>query len=187
MNTAVQSENSELYDVQLTEIDESSGFLTFEVDGTQHRVKAETAAWSKVGTVGRLRVPPHAVPFSFYAYPDQRLRRLAAQDDPEHRLWSWQIGERCVKAKAGIVPGKDGSLVKQDTETLALKIPREFVELCRTGQLLPETVLRGFVADLCALQNWVHCPREDNYSSNGSDERRMAQDYFYRAYGWLFE
>ena len=64
MNSAVQSENSELYDVQLTEIDESSGFLTFEVDGTQHRVKSETAAWWKVGTVGRLRVPPHAVPRS---------------------------------------------------------------------------------------------------------------------------
>jgi hypothetical protein len=35
--------------------------------------------------------------------------------DAGHRLWSWQICEHCLKAKAGIVPGKDGSLIKQDT------------------------------------------------------------------------
>jgi hypothetical protein len=45
-------------------------------------------------------------------------------------------------------------------------------------------VLRGFVADLCDLQNPVARPREDGYSSNGSDERLLAQAYFERAYKW---
>jgi hypothetical protein len=44
----------------------------------------------------------------------------------------------------------------------------------------PEIVLRGFIADLCGIINWHASPREDGYSSNGSDERRMAQDYYDR-------
>jgi hypothetical protein len=46
----------------------------------------------------------------------------------------------------------------------------------------PVDVLRGFIADLCSLHNYFRCPREDGYTSLGSDERRMAQEYFHRAY-----
>jgi hypothetical protein len=28
------------------------------------------------------------------------------------------------------------------------------------------------------------CPREDGYSSVGSDERRPAEEYFQRTFGW---
>ena len=44
----------------------------------------------------------------------------------------------------------------------------------------PETVLRGFIADLAEIMNWARNPREDGYSSNGSDERRMAREYYER-------
>jgi hypothetical protein len=51
----------------------------------------------------------------------------------------------------------------------------------------PTAVLRAFIADVCALQNFVKCPREDGYCSLGSDERRHAQHYFDRAYGMYLQ
>jgi hypothetical protein len=47
------------------------------------------------------------------------------------------------------------------------------------------TVLRGFIADLCGIMNWANNPRADGYSSNGSDERQMAEQYQWRVgYPW---
>jgi hypothetical protein len=80
-----------------------------------------------------------------------------------------------------IVPGRNGLVVTQDTQTLVIDIPREFIDLCEKSRLHPNTVLPGFIVDLCDLMNWAYCPGEDDYSSHGSDERRMAQLYFERA------
>jgi hypothetical protein len=44
----------------------------------------------------------------------------------------------------------------------------------------PKTVLRGFIADLAEIMNWASDPREDGYSSNGSDERMMVREYYER-------
>lgn len=63
---------------------------------------------------------------------------------------------------------------------LTIDLPIEFIELCEGDGVTPETVLRGFIADLCGLHNYVAAPRQDGYSSNGSDERSMAQDYYER-------
>jgi hypothetical protein len=63
---------------------------------------------------------------------------------------------------------------------IKLKLPDEFIELCRRDAVAPETVLRGFIADLCGIIDWVSAPREDGYSSNGSDEREKAQTYYDR-------
>jgi hypothetical protein len=69
---------------------------------------------------------------------------------------------------------------------LLIRLPAEFVAQCKGDGTHPETVLRGFIADLCGIQNWVHDPRDDGYSSNGSDERMLAQQYYERvAYAWL--
>ena len=185
MNIETGRETNEFYDAVLAEIDEEAGVLVFNVAGTKHSICSSGTVWWKRGAVGHLRLPGERVPFSFYAYPDQRLRRLPTEDDPERNLWGWQIEDRHFAAKAGIVPGRDGLVVTQDTETLVIDIPREFIDLCAKSKLHPKTVLRGFIADLCELMNWGYCPREDEYSSNGSDERRMARLYFERAYGWL--
>jgi hypothetical protein len=64
-----------------------------------------------------------------------------------------------------------------------LKLPAEFIALCRRDQVQPEDVLRGFIADLCELVSWASNPRTDGYASNGSDERQYAQDYYDRV-GW---
>lgn len=74
---------------------------------------------------------------------------------------------------------------------LTLNLPKEFVALCERDGVDPEQVIKGFIADLAGIQNWLNpdpsqgrMPREDDgYQSNGSDERRMAYDYYERV-GW---
>ncbi len=63
---------------------------------------------------------------------------------------------------------------------LTIELPDEFIELCEADGVTPEIVLRGFIADLCGIHNYVAAPRADGYSSNGSDERSLAQDYYER-------
>lgn len=63
---------------------------------------------------------------------------------------------------------------------LTLELPAEFVDLCEADGVTPETVIRGFIADLAGIMNWQANPRQDGYSSNGSDERMMAQAYYER-------
>lgn len=64
--------------------------------------------------------------------------------------------------------------------TVTLELPAEFLELCEVDGVLPETVLRGFIGDLCEIRNYSNAPREDGYASNGSDERRLAREYYDR-------
>ena len=47
--------------------------------------------------------------------------------------------------------------------------------LCAEDGIDPETVLRGFMADLAEIISWSDRPRTDGYNSNGSDERSMAR------------
>ena len=63
---------------------------------------------------------------------------------------------------------------------LTLELPPEFIALCADDGVTPETVLTGFIADLCSIVNTTDDPRADGYSSNGSDERDMAMDYYRR-------
>ena len=63
---------------------------------------------------------------------------------------------------------------------LTIELPVEFIELCEADSVTPEIVLRGFIADLAGIMNWQADPRTDGYSSNGSDERGMAQAYYER-------
>ena len=72
--------------------------------------------------------------------------------------------------------------------TVTLELPPEFLELCEADRTEPETVLRGFIADLCEIRNYASAPREDGYCSNGSDERMLARQYYERVgYPYLKE
>ena len=64
--------------------------------------------------------------------------------------------------------------------TLTLRLPEEFIALCAEDKTTPETVLRGFIADLCGIIDWQAAPRTDGYGSNGSDERELARAYYER-------
>lgn len=56
---------------------------------------------------------------------------------------------------------------------ITLTLPLQFLSLCATHGVEPETVIRGFIADLCHL-------RTAEYHTNGSDERNLADDYYQR-------
>ncbi len=65
-------------------------------------------------------------------------------------------------------------------DQVRLGLPEEFTDLCFENNVNPETVLHGFIADLCELRNTIDNPRVDKLSSNGSDERMLANQYFER-------
>lgn len=66
-------------------------------------------------------------------------------------------------------------------QTITIELPDEFIDLCKRDHTTPETVLRGFIADLCSIQSLASDPRADGYQSNGSDERQCAWEYYDRA------
>jgi hypothetical protein len=73
----------------------------------------------------------------------------------------------------------------KDKHIVTIELPVEFIKLCERDHVKPETVLRGFIADLCGIMNWANNPRADGYSSNGSDERGRATEYYERVgYPW---
>lgn len=55
---------------------------------------------------------------------------------------------------------------------LTIELPVEFTALCARDGVSPEIVLRGFIADLTGIMNFVSSPRADGYSSNGSERAR---------------
>ena len=68
------------------------------------------------------------------------------------------------------------------TTPLTIDLPEEFIELCRRDQTDPQTVLRGFIGDLCGSTSPdFDRPRDDGYGSRGSDERECAWRYYDRA------
>jgi hypothetical protein len=73
-----------------------------------------------------------------------------------------------------------GEHIMKRKNKLTIELPAEFIELCERDGVEPVTVLRGFIADLAGIMNWQAAPRADGYSSNGSDERGMAQAYYER-------
>lgn len=130
----------------------------------------------------------------FRAYIDPSLRRAPEFDilDAPLSMDGRQlemIGWRCDRwpkgflAPIGIIPGKDGAFVSDETVAVTLRIPPEFIRECRGVQRSPEEVLRGFIGDLAGIQNYTNNPRADGYTSHGSDERDYAENWLDRAYG----
>ena len=173
----------------LTAIDPEAQTVTFSSQGREVSYPSKLVGYFKVGQIGHLRERGDDLrtPFTFWTYPDQRLRRWPEEDIPKgnalHGSWCWRLeGEdRKIYVREGIIPGEGGRFVPDETEAVELDVPPEFIELCQSKGLTAEAVLRGFIADVCRLQNFVVNPREDGYSSNGSDERQKAEDWFDRA------
>jgi hypothetical protein len=172
-----------LFDALLTLLDEARGQLSFTVGDDTHRVETPHAHHWIVGAVGRLRLAAPDCPFAFHQYADQRLRRAPELDDLTQGRLGWQLGARRFTAPAHLLPGRNGHFIPRDTESQVLDLPREYLAFCKAKKLNPRTVIMGFVADLCELQNLFANPREDGYASHGSDERGWARSYFERVYG----
>lgn len=72
------------------------------------------------------------------------------------------------------------------SKKITIELPQEFLDLCKQDKVEPEQVLRGFIADLAEITSWANNPRKDGYSTNGSDERMMARQYYERV-GYPFQ
>lgn len=138
---------------------------------------------SKIGKVGVVQYAPEGECWRFNEYLDQSMRRAFELDSADRIGWVNDSNPAGWTAPRGIIPGEEGRFIEDDTSPVTIDVPVEFFELCDHHVLTPEAVLRGFIADVCELMNYVREPRADGYSSNGSDERSMAADYFERAYG----
>lgn len=120
--------------------------------------------------------------------------RIAAEDIAgdlliwiEHIAWASADLDRRRTLVAGRLLALRNRRPKPRGNRLMLDLPPELIDLCESDNTDPQTVLRGFVADLCGIQNWASDPRDDGYSSNGSDERMLAQAYYDRvgySYHW---
>lgn len=184
----------DLYDVELLKIDAHSGTLYFTGGHLLKLARRDELRWWRVGEIGGLRLGAMPLGWGRRPYPDQRLRRAPERDDSASDRWAWRLlradgrcADRYLLTKVGVIPGANGSLVRQDAETVTIDLPREFRDLCRAYRQQPTVVLRAFIADVCAFKNLGKGPRKDGYSSLGSEERRLAQDYFTRAHGMYTE
>lgn len=194
---AVKVTAERFHDAQLIAVDEAAQRTTIALPGADVREFNAASTWHKPGQLGTLTIRTDGT-FVFWAYAEQRLRRVPALDNdpvPEKDYagrWGWRLDGAAPETYGSdawpiftarfFVPGREGRYVQDSTTALTLKVPEEFFELCQSRGRDAEAVLRGFIADLCELENSVALPREDRYSSNGSDEREMARDYFDRAY-----
>lgn len=179
----------EVYDVEVHQVDVDGQRTVYLMPGNVQKVVAGASTFVKAGDVGVLSFGEDEKS-RFLPYPDARLRRWPEEDfagDPEKGIepfWSWRLqgSEERISCKPRFIPGKDGRFIADETESVELRVPPEFVQLCAERGLAPELVLRGFIADVCRLQSYVVNPREDGFSSNGSDERMLAEQWFDRAY-----
>jgi len=135
--------------------------------------------------------------FRWTAYLDQTLRRAFELDtfegpDPDDETlrrnlarigWRNQLTPGGFLAPTGIIPGKNGDFIDDETGVIMVDVPPEFHALCWEFKRTAEEILRGFMADAAGLMNYVSEPRADRLSSNGSDERGLAYGYLDRAYG----
>lgn len=135
-----------------------------------------------IGTVGRLARLGWP---SFTPYVEQSLRRVPELDLPSHAMLGWRTDSEpsgfC--APSHIVPGADGRFVPKMTTPITLEVPQELVDLARQHQISPKELLEDFIADVCGLESPLSHPRADHFTSNGSDEAMLAQDWFERAHG----
>lgn len=98
----------------------------------------------------------------------------------EHTPWGSSELDQRRTAVAGQLLALRNRRPAAKGHRLTINLPQEMIDLCDRHGITPNTVLRGFVADLCGIMNWAKAPRDDGYSSNGSDERDMAWAYYER-------
>jgi hypothetical protein len=189
MKDLIVNDKQCLYDTTVKTIDQEAQRTTFETpDGSKTCPIA--LKYGKQGECGVLTLTEDGHFLSFHAYAEQRLRRWPEHDYPgdEDRgikaFWGWRLlgSDDCISCKPHFVPGQDGRFIADEATPVEVALPPEFVQLCKDRDLTPEQVLNGFIADLCGLMNYVNNPREDDLSSNGSDERMFARQWFDRAY-----
>ncbi|MEN2425970.1 hypothetical protein AA0N74_08010 [Chromobacterium vaccinii] len=172
--------------------DDGSSVLNIEYQGQQYELPGLKFYEKSAGMVGFVGWFQDEI--FFRPYLDQTLRRVPEFDragvesrDADGRKvatvgWICAAKPEGFRAPVGLVPGKDGQYVPDLSVEVRFRVPQEFLQECTRRQLTPEEVLSGFVGDVSGIMNWADCPRADDYSSNGSDEREFAERWLQRAY-----
>lgn len=163
-----------------------AGMLRFAFNGRSivrpARAGVEKYLRDKIGAVGVVDYVRELGAWRFIAYLDQSLRRMPELDDGDRTGWSNDTKPEGWTAPRSIIPGDLGKFVEDETESVPVRVPTEFFDLCESFGVEPERLLGGFIADVCGIQNLVNCPRADHMDSHGSDERMLAQDYLERTW-----
>jgi hypothetical protein len=169
-----------IFDAKVVAIDNIGRVATFSAAGISYARRLSFPGFWSQGTIGLLCLPPQDDTFTFYSYPDQRLRREPDIDPPTHDDWGWSIEEYRFTVKRGILPGLSGAVIRDDTRALEMGIAPEFDDWCARHHLDAVSVLRTFIADVCGITNSRRRPREDGYCSSGAHERFLAREYVRR-------
>jgi hypothetical protein len=169
-----------IYDVRVKRLDPESDQTVFVLPDGQEKTMPKCRAHWHEGKRGAAFFDSENC--TFREYPDQRLHRRPDLDALGQWCWMLDGLEDQFWCKSHLIPGPGGAFIKDQTRPIEVMVPPELEDLCRERGLSEENVLRGFIADLCDLMNYVACPREDGYSSNGGDERMLARQWFDRAY-----
>jgi hypothetical protein len=169
-----------IYDATIKKLDPQADQTVFVLPGGLEKTLLKCQAHWQEGQRGVAYFDTESC--TFRGYPDQRLHRRPDLD--ELGQWCWMLDglEERFWCKPHFIPGPGGAFIKDQTRPIDVMVPPEFEDLCRERGLSEDSVLRGFIADLCELMNYVARPREDGYSSNGSDERGLAREWLDRAY-----
>jgi len=169
-----------IYDATIKTLDPQADQTVFVLPGGREKTMPKCSAHWQEGKRGVAFIDSENS--TFREYTDQRLHRRPDLD--ELGMWCWMLDGQKERfwCKPHSLPGQGGAFIKDQTRPIELMVPPELEDLCKERGLSPEEVLRGFIADLCELTSYMVCPREDGYSSNGSDERDHAREWFDRAY-----
>lgn len=201
-STFVTVHNVQLIDVQQSENGYES--LTVECAGSRRQLQGG-AMWNEghsrlaIGKWGYIEQAPFSneLPAGacyFRDYIDQSLRRVYELDRLDNAIsndghnpvaigWCCDGFPNGFRAPLGVIPGEAGRFKPDESVSVTLRVPLEFVRECLRVQMTPEKLLRSFVGDLAGIQNYASCPRADRYCSNGSDERMYAASWLERAHG----
>lgn len=172
----------------ITRIDETHAVIDVKIGDTHHQVES-FAPYAGVGSVGRLESNrPATNHWRFVPYLDQTLRR-AVEFDSARGEFGWRCASKPngFRAPASLLPGENGLFMPDRSREVVVRVPEEFLQECGKFGMTPEAMLGGFAADAAGITNWHACPRADGLTSNGSDEREMADAWMMRAYGHRIE
>lgn len=204
LKSLVIDRNRKLHNITLLEADESGQFF-IRCSGLGEEFEAKIFGSNSSGSgaqmlgktgyltfVISLKNQVDESHFVFHPYIEPTLRRVPAFDFVS-KVGGVSVGWTCDARPDGftvppdIIPGVNGDWIAAKPTPVTIQVPHEFVQACEEVGQTSESVLRGFIADLCELQNYTANPREDGLSSNGSDERHLASEYFERAYSMFRE
>jgi hypothetical protein len=87
------------------------------------------------GRADRRVTLPRLVGFSSGAHRGLVSTGGAPRDDLQQQRWGWVIEDHYFCVRAAIVPGISGAVVADDSESLEVRIPIEFVAWCSALRL----------------------------------------------------